>query len=259
VIARASSAANASRFRLDGELAVVTGAGRGIGRGCALALASAGARIIAIGRTRKELESLADEIAIAGGECRVAPCDVCDRGAINALFAEIPTPDVLVNNAGANAPQSILEVDEATFDRLFALNVKAAFFTAQTAARRMREAGTRGSIINMSSQAGHVALRGRAVYCATKHAMEGFTKVMAVELAPFGIRVNTVAPTFIATPMTKDFLADGDFADYVRANIPLGRVGVVEDVEGAVLYLASSAARLVTGTSLRVDGGWTAQ
>jgi NAD(P)-dependent dehydrogenase (short-subunit alcohol dehydrogenase family) len=257
--ASAASAAFAARFRVDGARAVVTGAGRGIGRGCALALASAGAEIVAIGRTREELESLADEIATIGGKCQVAACDVCDRAAIDALFAKMPAPGVLVNNAGTNSPQPTLDIDEATFDRLFALNVKAAFFTAQAAARRMRETGTRGSIINMSSQAGHVALRDRAVYCATKHAMEGFTKVMAVELAPYGIRVNTVAPTFIATPMTKGFLADGDFADYVRANIPLGEVGVVADIEGAVLYLASPAARLVTGASLRVDGGWTAQ
>jgi len=255
----ASSIAFASRFRLDGALAAVTGAGRGIGRACALALATAGAEIVAIGRTRTELESLADEIAMIGGKCRVAVYDVCDRVAMNALFSDLPTLDLLVNNAGTNVPQPALEVDEATFDRIFDLNVKAAFFTAQAAARRMRDAGTRGSIINMSSQAGHVALRHRAVYCATKHAMEGFTKVMAVELAPFGIRVNTVAPTFIETPMTKLFLADADFADYVRANIPLGHFGTVEDIEGAVLYLASPAARLVTGTSLRVDGGWTAQ
>ena len=203
------------------------------------------------------MNSLADEIAIIGGKCRIAACDVCERVAMNALFPICRHSTFSSTMQGPTFSQPALEVDEAAFDRIFDLNVKAAFFTAQAAARRMRAAGTRGSIINMSSQAGHVALRHRAVYCATKHAMEGFTKVMAVELAPLGIRVNTIAPTFIDPLMTKLFLADGDFADYARANIPLGHFGTVEDIEGAVLYLASPSARLVTRASLnspwRVD------
>lgn len=247
------------RFRLDETVAMVTGAGRGIGRACALALAEAGAEIVALSRSAAELQSLVEEIASAGGRCRAFPCNVCDSAEVEAVFAALPRLDVLVNNAGANQPEAVLDVSPATFQRLFGLNVQAAFFVAQAAARRMRDGGRGGSIINMSSQAGHVALPRRAVYCATKHAVEGFSKVMAVELAPYGIRVNTVAPTFIETPMTRPFLAEGPFADYVLSHIPLGRVGDVEDVQGAVVYLASPAARLVTGTSLRVDGGWTAQ
>jgi NAD(P)-dependent dehydrogenase (short-subunit alcohol dehydrogenase family) len=246
-------------FRLDGKLALVTGASRGIGRGCALGLAAAGADIAVLARHPADLESVAAELAALGAKPHVIACDVTATGAAAAALAALPRLDILVNNAGGNQPQSFLEVSEEVFDRLFALNVKSAFFMAQAAARRMREEGVRGSIVNMSSQAGHVALKDRTVYCATKHAMEGFSKAMAIELAPYGIRVNTVAPTFIETPMTRPFFAEGQFADYVNARIPLGRVGTVEDVVGAVLYLASPAAALVTGTSLRVDGGWTAQ
>jgi NAD(P)-dependent dehydrogenase (short-subunit alcohol dehydrogenase family) len=246
-------------FRLDGRLALVTGAGRGLGRGCALTLAAAGAEVAALARNPAELESLAQEIAAAGGTARIIVADVTERGAVEAAIAALPRLDILVNNAGGNEPQPFLEVSEAVFDRMFALNVKAAYFVAQAAARRMRADGVKGSIINMSSQAGHVALRDRTVYCATKHAMEGFSKAMAMELAPHGIRVNTVAPTFIETPLTRPFFASGDFARYVRERIPMGHLGSIADVANAVLYLASPASALVTGTSLRVDGGWTAQ
>lgn len=246
-------------FRLDGRLALVTGASRGIGRGCALALAAAGAEIAAVGRTQADLDNLVGEIRGNGGTAQVIACDVTMPGAPEDILSRLPRLDILVNNAGGNQPQPFLTVEEEVFDRIFALNVKSVFFMAQAAARRMKADKISGSIINMSSQAGHVALRDRTVYCATKHAVEGFTKAMAVELAPFGIRVNTVAPTFIETPMARRFLAEGDFAEYVRERIPLGRVGTVEDVAGAVLYLAAPASALVTGTSLRVDGGWTAQ
>jgi NAD(P)-dependent dehydrogenase (short-subunit alcohol dehydrogenase family) len=246
-------------FRLDGRLALVTGGSRGIGRACALALAAAGAEVAALGRSRNDLEALAGEIRDGGGKALVMVADVTEPGAAEHAVADLPRLDVLVNNAGGNQPQPFLEVSEAVFDRLFALNVKSAFFMAQAAARRMREDGVRGAIVNMSSQAGHVALKDRTVYCATKHAVEGFTKAMALELAPWGIRVNSVAPTFVETPMTRPFLAEGSFAQYVHARIPLGRLGSMEDVAAAVLYLASPAAGLVTGTSLLVDGGWTAQ
>jgi NAD(P)-dependent dehydrogenase (short-subunit alcohol dehydrogenase family) len=246
-------------FRLDGRLALVTGASRGIGRACALALAAAGAEVAALGRTRPELEAVAEEIRSGGGKALVVVADVTESGAAERAVAGLPRLDVLVNNAGGNEPQPFLEVSEAVFDRLFALNVRSAFFMAQAAARRMRGDGVWGAIVNMSSQAGHVALKDRTVYCATKHAVEGFTKAMALELAPWGIRVNSVAPTFVETPMTRPFLAEGNFAEYVHARIPLGRLGSMEDVAAAVLYLASPAAGLVTGTSLLVDGGWTAQ
>lgn len=246
-------------FRLDGRLALVTGASRGIGRACALALAGAGAEVALLGRTAAELDRVAGEIEAGGGKARVLVCDVTRDDAAGEAVAAMPRLDVLVNNAGTNEPQACLDVTEAAFDRLFLLNVRAAFFMAQAAARRMRADGTKGSIVNMSSQAGHVAIKDRAVYCATKHAMEGFSKAMALELAPHGIRVNTVAPTFIATPMTGPFLAEGSFAEYVRARIPMGGVGAPADVAGAVVYLASPASALVTGTSLLVDGGWTAQ
>jgi NAD(P)-dependent dehydrogenase (short-subunit alcohol dehydrogenase family) len=245
-------------FRLDGKLALVTGASRGIGRGCALALADAGADVALIGRSRADLDAVAGEIESAGRQAHILACDITRPDAVRGALNRLPRIDILLNNAGANVPQAFLEVDEATFDRLFALNLKAAFFLTQEVARRMMQRKIAGSIVNMSSQAGHVALPDRSVYCSTKHALEGFSKAIAVELAPHGIRVNTVAPTFIETPMTQKYLA-GAFADYARGQIPLGRFGQVEDVVGAVLYLAAPASGLVTGTCLKVDGGWTAQ
>jgi NAD(P)-dependent dehydrogenase (short-subunit alcohol dehydrogenase family) len=167
--------------------------------------------------------------------------------------------DVLVNNAGTNVPEPFLEVSEENLDRVLAVNVKGVFLVAQSAARRMVEHGEGGSIINVSSQMGHVGAPRRTVYCATKHAVEGLTKAMAVELAPHNVRVNSVAPTFVETPMTKPFLEDETFRENTLSQIPLGRFGRVEDVTGAVVFLASPAAGLITGASLLVDGGWTAQ
>jgi NAD(P)-dependent dehydrogenase (short-subunit alcohol dehydrogenase family) len=251
-------AAAENPFRLDGKVALVTGAGRGIGRAVALALAAAGAEVVANSRTPAELETLAGEIAAAGGRARALPFDVTDSAAARAAIAGLPRLDILVNNAGMNRPQPFLEVDDATLDRLIALNIKAAFVVAQAAARPMVAVGS-GVIVNMSSQMGHVGSeRNRTAYVMTKHAIEGLTKAMAVELAPKGVRVVSIAPTFVMTPLTKPFFDDPETKKWILDRIPLGRAGTVEEVANAVVFLASPAAALVTGSSLLADGGWTA-
>jgi NAD(P)-dependent dehydrogenase (short-subunit alcohol dehydrogenase family) len=245
-------------FRLDSRVALVTGAGRGIGRACALALAGAGADIVAVSRSAAELEDVAEQVRGLGRRADAAVCDVTDSTRVRALVAGLPRLDVLVASAGTNVPEPLLEVSDEHLDALLELNVRATFVVLQAAARSMAgRAG--GSIVVLSSQMGHVGAPDRSVYCTTKHAVEGLVKAAAVELAPLGVRVNAVAPTFVETPMTAPFLADRDFRAEVERRIPLGRVGRVEDVTGAVLFLASEAAALVTGTSLLVDGGWTAQ
>ena len=249
----------ADSLRLDGKTAVITGAGRGLGRGCALALAELGAHVVAAARSAGELEDLAAEIRADGGTAEAAVLDVTDSDAVRRLFVGLPRVDVLVNNAGWNRPQHIFEVEEAVLDAMLALNVKAAFIAAQAAARRMAEAGEGGAIVNMSSQMGHVGGPERTVYCATKHALEGMTKAMAIELAPHRIRVNTVGPTFVETPLAGPFLQNPEFREFVLGSIPLGRLGEVAEVAAAVAFLASPAASLITGTSLLVDGGWTAK
>ena len=238
---------------IEGQVALVTGAGRGLGRACALALSGAGARVIAVSRTGQDLASLAGE---APGPVETWVEDVVG----DALLARIETLDrldVLVNNAGTNRPQRFLEVTDDVLDGMLNLNVRAAFRVARSAARVMMNRGS-GSIVNMSSQMGHVGSPQRTVYCMTKHGIEGLTKAMAVELGPYGIRVNTVSPTFIETPLTRPFLEDPDFAEFVMGMIAMKRLGTVDEVAAAVLYLASPASGIVTGTSLRVDGGWTA-
>ena len=245
-------------FRLDGRLALVTGAGRGIGRACALALAAAGADIVAVSRSQVELDDLAAEVRGRGRSADAVACDVTDSGRVRALIAGLERLDVLVASAGTNLPEPLLDVADEQLDALLDLNVRATFVVLQAAARTM-VARAGGSIVVLTSQMGHVGAVDRSVYCLTKHAMEGLVKAAAVELAPLGVRVNAVAPTFVETPMTAPFLADRAFRAEVERRIPLGRVGRVEDVTGAVVYLASPAAALVTGTSLLVDGGWTAQ
>jgi NAD(P)-dependent dehydrogenase (short-subunit alcohol dehydrogenase family) len=243
---------------LEGRTALVTGAGRGIGRGCAVALAEAGADVVAVSRSPDELERVAAEVRALGRNARPVALDVTNSKSVRHLVSELPRVDVLVVSAGANVPQALLDVSDDQLDSLLALNVRATFVTLQAAARRMvRDGG--GSIVLISSQMGHVGAEDRSVYCTTKHAIEGLTKAAAVELAPRRVRVNAVAPTFVETPMTAPFFADEGFRAAVERRIPLGRLGRVEDVTGAVVYLASDAAALVTGTSLLVDGGWTAQ
>ena len=245
-------------FRLDGKIALVTGAGRGIGRAVALALAAAGAELVLVSRSRSQLDEVAREIASAGGKARVVPCDVTDSAAVRDAFAGLARLNILVNNAGLNRPQPFLDVDEATLDLLLGLNVRAAFVVAQAAGLIMVRQNE-GVIINMSSQMGHVGSElNRTVYVMTKHALEGLTKAMAVELAPKGVRVVSIAPTFVQTPLTKPFFDDPETRKWILDRIPLGRAGTVEDVAQAVVFLASPAASLVTGSSLLVDGGWTA-
>jgi NAD(P)-dependent dehydrogenase (short-subunit alcohol dehydrogenase family) len=247
-----------SAFRLDGKTALVSGAGRGIGRAVALALATAGAELILVSRTRSQLDEVVREIASRGGKARALSFDVTDTAAVRDAFAGLSRLDILVNNAGLNRPQPFLEVDEKTLDLLLGLNVRAAFIVAQEAARLMVTKSA-GVIINMSSQMGHVGSeRDRTVYVMTKHALEGLTKAMAVELAPKGVRVVSVAPTFVLTPLTKPFFDNPETRKWILDRIPLGRAGTVEEVAQAVVFLASPAASLVTGSSLLVDGGWTA-
>ncbi len=252
----AKSADNA--FRLDGKIALVTGAGRGIGRACAIALAAAGAELLVVSRTRSELDEVAGAIRSGGGRAHPLVLDVTRSDAVRDAIAGLGRLDILVNNAGINRPQPFLEVDESTLDLLLGLNVRATFIAAQAAARLMVAQGG-GVIINVSSQMGHVGSeRDRTVYVMTKHALEGLTKAMAVELAPQGIRVVSIAPTFVETPLSKPFLDDPDTRTWILNRIPLGRVGTAEDVALAVVFLASPAAALMTGSSLLVDGGWTA-
>ena len=238
---------------IEGHVTLVTGAGRGLGRACALALSGAGARVVAVSRTESELVSLADE---APGPVE-AWVEDATGDAILARIEALDRLDVLVNNAGTNHPQPFLEVTDEVLDAMLDLNVRAAFRVARSAARvMMRHAG--GSIVNMSSQMGHVGSPRRTVYCMTKHGIEGLTKAMAVELGAHGIRVNTVSPTFIETPLTRPFFEDPKFTEFVMSMISMKRLGTVDEVAAAVLYLASPASGIVTGTSLRVDGGWTA-
>jgi NAD(P)-dependent dehydrogenase (short-subunit alcohol dehydrogenase family) len=253
--------AASDRFRLDGRSALVTGAGRGIGRACAIALAQAGAEVWLIARTKDEIEQAAAGIRAAGGKAHAAVCDVLSTPAFSKVIATMPALDILVNNAGSNIPEPFVDVSEEHLDRLLGLNVRAAFLVAQAAAKKMLEGKTRGgAIVNMSSQMGHVGAVNRTVYCMSKHALEGLTKAMALELAPHGIRVVSIAPTFVETPLYKEMAAaKPGFAQWVKERIPAGGVGRPEDVASAVVFAASPAAALVTGSSLLVDGGWTAQ
>jgi NAD(P)-dependent dehydrogenase (short-subunit alcohol dehydrogenase family) len=245
-------------FRLDGVQAVVTGAGSGLGQGAALALAAAGASVVLVGRTPATLDATRAAILDQGGAASALVCDVTDARQVTDRIGALPCIDVLVNNAGTNIPEDFLEVSEEHLDRILTLNVKGVFLVAQAAARRMVATGG-GSIINMSSQMGHVGSARRSAYCMSKHAVEGLTKALAVELAPKNIRVNTLAPTFAETPMTRPFFQDQTFRDAVLAQIPIGRLARIEDIMGAIVFLASPAAAMITGTSLLVDGGWTAR
>jgi NAD(P)-dependent dehydrogenase (short-subunit alcohol dehydrogenase family) len=245
-------------MRLDGLVGVVTGAGRGLGRGCAIALADAGADVVLVARTQSELEALAAEIRSKGGKARPLVCDVLDGRQVIERIEGLERIDILVNNAGFNIPEPFVQVTEAHLDSMLDLNVRAAFVVAQAAARRMIAGGRGGAIIQMSSQMGHVGAPNRTVYCMTKHAIEGLTKAMAVELAPHRVRVNAIGPTFILTPLTRPFFESKAFHDYAMSNISLGRLGEIEDIMGAVVFLASPAAALITGASLTIDGGWTA-
>jgi NAD(P)-dependent dehydrogenase (short-subunit alcohol dehydrogenase family) len=246
-------------FRLDERRAVVTGAGRGIGLALAAALAEAGAEVTLVARSGAEIEAGAAAIRDGGGKAEAAAFDVSDLAAAASFFAARPAFHVLVNNAGTNRPKPMTDVTEADYDAVIDLNLKSAFFVAQGCAKAMIAAGIPGSMIHISSQMGHVGGPNRSLYCASKWAIEGMSKAFALDLAAHGIRSNTIAPTFILTPMTEPFFADEAFRASVLGKIKLGRIGAVEDLMGAVLFLAGDAATMVTGTSLVVDGGWTAE
>ena len=246
-------------FRLDGKRALITGAGRGLGLAAASALADAGAQVTLAARTTKEIEQAAAAIRARGQAAEPLTLDVRDVEAVRSTIAAQQPFDILVNNAGTNRPAPFVDVKVEDFDFVFSLNVRAAYFVAQAVARRLVEAKHPGSIINMSSQMGHVGGPTRTVYCASKHAMEGFTKAMAIELAQHKIRVNTLAPTFIETPMTRPFFQNEAFRKDTLNRIKLGRLGQLEDLTGAIVFLASDASVLMTGTSLVIDGGWTAE
>jgi NAD(P)-dependent dehydrogenase (short-subunit alcohol dehydrogenase family) len=246
-------------FSLAGKRALVHGAGRGIGLAAATALAAHGAAVVLAARTGSEIEEAATAIRANGGEAETLEIDVRDLSRVALAVAHGGPFDILVNNAGTNRPMPMVEVTEADYDVVFDLNVKAAFFASQAVARGLLAAKRPGSIITISSQMGHVGAANRSIYAASKHAVEGFTKAMAIELGPHGIRVNTIAPTFIETKLTAPFFVDAAFKASVLANIKLGRLGRVEDLMGAIVFLASDASAMVTGTSLKVDGGWTAE
>jgi NAD(P)-dependent dehydrogenase (short-subunit alcohol dehydrogenase family) len=251
-----------SFFDLTGKVAVVTGAGRGIGRAVALTLARAGADVALLARTRDELDAVAREVERFGRRAAVFAADLTRITHLRPLAEEIGRTcggiDILVNNAGINIPQPSIEVTEEAWDAILNINLKAAFFLSQAIGSIMIAQGRGGRIVNISSQTGSVALIKRAAYCASKAGLNLVTKVLAMEWAPHGILVNAVAPTFIETELTKDFLADPEFRAYALAKNLLKRFGTPDDVAAAVLYLASPAANLVTGHVLLVDAGWTA-
>lgn len=248
-------------FRLDGKVALITGAGTGIGAGVALAFSAAGADLILLARTQGNLDQVAEVIRSRGARVSTLVCDVTDSAAIRALISDIPKLDILVNNAGTNFPEPMLEVTDEHLDTMLDLNVRACFVTAQASVQKMlnNTGADPGVIINVSSQMGHVGSPNRTVYCMTKHAIEGLSKAMAVEFAERGIRVNTLCPTFVDTPMVRKIVDTPEKEAFLVSKIPMGHMAKMEDVVGAALYLAGPSARMVTGTSLKVDGGWTAQ
>ena len=250
-----------SEFDLSGKVAIVTGAGRGMGYHMAVALARYGADVTLCSRTVSELEALGREIEKIGRRALIQRVDVTKISEINAMVdATVKTfghIDILVNNAGLNIPQWAEEVTEEAWDRVFDINLKGAFFCAQAVGKVMIRQ-KKGKIINISSQSGSVGLIMRSAYCASKGGLNLLTKVLALEWGKHNILVNAIAPTFLETPMTKPMLEKKEFHDYVMGNIVLGRLAKVEDVTGAVIYLASEASNMVTGHVLLIDGGWTA-
>lgn len=244
-----------SNSLLSNKTALITGAGKGIGKACVEAFIHAGASVIAVARTASDL----DELSSRFGD-RLIPW-VMDATSDEFLerIAQHPQIDILINNLGTNKPQSLLDLTDEALDTMLDLNLRTLFRVTRAVVRSMQDRNIGGSIVNIGSQMGHIGSPNRSVYCATKHGVEGLTKALGVELAPLGIRVNSIAPTFIETPMTAPMLNDPEFNQFVLDRIPLGRVGQVEEVANAAVFLASRASSLTTGSCLKVDGGWTAQ
>ena len=248
------------KINLKNKYALVTGAGKGLGRACSIALAEAGATIIALSRTQSDLDKLEKEIIKIKGKVIKVNCDVMNYKVLKEKLDKIKIIDILVNNAGTNIPEPFEKIKQENMNYLVDLNLKAAFNVAQLVVKKMLKNKKRaGSIINMSSQLGHVGMAGRNVYNMTKFGIEGLTKGMGVELAMYNIRVNTVAPTFVATPMVKKFFKNKEFKKLALGNIPMGKLATESDVATSVCFLASSASSMVTATSILVDGGWTAK
>lgn len=245
-------------FRLDGRRALIAGASSGIGLACAVALAEAGASVTLAARRVDALDELVDALLARGHRAEAVALDITDLEAVKRTLAQRDAFDVLVNSAGLARHSPALDTTLANYDAVMDINVRAAFFLSTEVARGMQAAGKGGSIINISSQMAHVGGVDRAVYCASKHAVEGMTKSMAIEWGPDQIRINTICPTFIRTALAAPTLADPERLAWIESKIKLGRVGEVEDIMGGVVFLASDAAALITGTSLLIDGGWTA-
>lgn len=246
-------------FKLDNKRALITGAGKGIGLGAAIALSEAGSEVVMISRTKQDLRKIKAYLCLKGNKAHYKILDINRSSEVENFIKNEKTFDILVNNAGTNIPSSLIDTKKKDFDYLISLNIKSVVTLTRFVVKKMLDNNTRGSIINVSSQMGHVGAANRTTYCTTKFAIEGFTKSLSIELAPYGIRVNSICPTFIRTPMTDPFLQDKKFKKEVLSKIPLKRLGRIEDVMGSFVFLASESSSLITGISLLVDGGWTAQ
>ena len=250
-------------FKVVNKTALVTGAGKGIGKACALALAEAGANLIILSRTKSDLDKVEKKILKLKRKCKSYICDVSNYHDVKSVFSKISSLDILVNNAGTNRPDHFTKIKKEDMDYVVDLNMKAAFHVAQMASKVMLKSNNRkvkgGSIINMSSQLGKVGAPNRSIYNMTKFGLEGLTRGMALDLAKNNIRVNSICPTFVETPLVKKFFKDKKFKKAIMANIPLGRLATDSDIATAVVYLASNASSMITGSSLVIDGGWTAK
>ncbi|KEO60777.1 hypothetical protein DT23_12490 [Thioclava indica] len=245
-------------FRLDGRRALVTGASSGIGLGSAVALAEAGAHVVLAARGIEQLEKAANALGAAGHSVEVLVLDVGDLDSVAAAIEAASPFDIVVNSAGLARHGPADDTTPEDYDAAMAINLRGAYFLSTYSSKAMRAAGKKGSIIHISSQMGHVGGIDRAVYCATKHGLEGMTKSMAIEWGKQGIRINTLCPTFIRTPLTQSTFNDPERRTWIEGKIKLGRIGEIEDIMGAVVFLASDASAMVTGTALMIDGGWTA-
>ena len=252
-----------NKYNLKNKIALVTGAGKGLGKACAIALAEAGSNLVIISRTKKDLDQVSKIAKRFKVKCKSYVCDITNYNEIKKIINSQPKIDVLINNAGTNIPEYFDKVKRENMEYLVKINTVASFNLAQLCALKMLKTKNRkkigGSIVNMSSQMGHVSGPKRSVYSMTKFGLEGLTKGMALDLAKYNIRVNTICPTFVVTPMTKKFLKDKKFKKDMLSNIPLGRFAEMSEISSAVVFLASDAASMITGTSLLVDGGWTAR